>query len=242
MRAADRIIDYTAHTESGGRYDAWNPDDNGHGASYGLIQFNQRVGTLPQVLKGMYEADPDQFESIFGSYAASMSDPAWVKAANLNVPAIATYSRGVLTGGAMYRASQVPEFQAVQRAWAKSGYFDPAVAAAKAVGLQSERAMAMLYDTSVQWGDGSMRTFLLHAIESFGGRPVAEKEVLTKFASLADGTKYTRRTKILNDSSLSDDAFDSVMSALADADEASVYAVAAAVAGAALLLWWVIRR
>ena len=241
MNSADRIIEYTARTESGGRYDAWNPDDNGRGVSYGLIQFNQKVGTLPEVLRDMRAANPARFDAIFGKYASGMATPSWVRAANLNDPAIATYSRGVLTGGAMYHASREPDFQAVQRAWAKSGYFDPSVQAAQAVGLKSERAMAMLFDTSVQWGDAQMRTFLVQALRSFSGQ-ASEKDVLTKFASLADGSKYQRRTKILSDPNLSDDVYGGFMTALIEADETSVYAVTAVIAGAALLLWWYIRR
>ena len=171
MNSADRIIEYTARTESGGRYDAWNPDDNGRGVSYGLIQFNQKVGTLPEVLRDMRAANPTRFDAIFGKYASGMATPSWVRAANLNDPAIATYSRGVLTGGAMYHASREPDFQAVQRAWAKSGYFDPSVQAAQAVGLKSERAMAMLFDTSVQWGTPRCGRFSFRRFGRSAGKP-----------------------------------------------------------------------
>src|SRR6185503_9381628 len=50
LSAVDRVIDKTARVEGGGRYDAFNPNDNGHGISFGLIQFNQKAGSLPQLM------------------------------------------------------------------------------------------------------------------------------------------------------------------------------------------------
>src|SRR5258706_499414 len=65
----DRLIDYTARNEGGGNYSAWNPNDNGAGVSFGLIQFNQKRGSLPTLMQRMHDKDPAKFDQIFGPHA-----------------------------------------------------------------------------------------------------------------------------------------------------------------------------
>lgn len=239
LTGAERVIDYTARVESGGRYDAWNPNDMGQGVSYGLIQFNQRVGGLPDLFQTMRTMNPARFSAIFGDHAGNFADRNWVRGANLNVLPYASYAGGKLTGGVMLAASQEPDFQAAQRALAKSGYFDPAVAVALEVGWKSERAHAMLFDTAVQRGSGNMRKFAQQAATAFSN----EADALVKFAALADAGKDSngnyvflkRRTKILTDPNVSDRPFD-----LMNAGEGAPLAAAMVFAG--LVLWWWGRR
>jgi len=190
----DRIIDRTARFESGRRYDAWNPDDAGHGVSFGLIQFNQRSGTLPTLVQRMSQANPQRFDEIFGPHAANMQSPSYVRSADLNDPDLRAR---------LERAGREPEFQQVQRDLARTGYYDPAARMAERHGLHSERALAMLFDSSVQNGTGGTDRFLRQAAEGGG----SEREVLERFARLADrGAANGRRTRILNDASFSDAA------------------------------------
>ena len=79
-------MDRTARFESGRRYDAWNADDNGHGVSFGLVQFNQQVGTLPTLLQRMHARDPERFNRIMGPHAQHLQNASWVRGANLNAP------------------------------------------------------------------------------------------------------------------------------------------------------------
>ncbi len=189
----DRIIDYTARTEGGGKYDAWNPNDAGHGVSFGLIQFNQDVGSLPSLFKGMHEKNPAKFNQTFGPHAQNLLNESYVRNANLNDPDIKAR---------MQASAKDPEFQQVQRDLARKGYYEPAARMAAEKGLTSERAHAMLFDSAVQNGVGGTQRYLNQAAAAGG----SEKQILERFAHLADANRYSgnRRTRILNDPNLSD--------------------------------------
>jgi len=193
LSPSDRIIDYTARTEGGGRYDAWNPNDAGHGISFGLIQFNQKSGSLPSLLRGMNEANPEKFAQTFGADSNKLLDESYVRSANFNTPEWKSRFQ---------EAGRVPEFQQVQRDLAKSGYFNPAVAMGKDHGLTSERSQALLFDSCVQNGVGGTREMLDQAARGGG----SEREIQARFADLADAGQYgnNRRHNILRDGNLSD--------------------------------------
>ncbi len=188
---ADRIIDRTAQFESGRRYDAWNPDDNGHGVSFGLIQFNQQVGGLPSLLRRMSERNPARFNEIFGPYASNLRSASYVRNADLNDPDLRAR---------LQRAGRDPELQQVQRDIAREQYYDPSARLASQFGLRSERALAMLFDSSVQNGVGGTQRFLRQAAAGGGD----ERAILERFASLADRGRRGRRTRLLNEPSFSD--------------------------------------
>lgn len=193
LSGVDRIIDYTARTEGGGRYDAWNPNDAGHGVSFGLIQFNQKRGSLPSLFKGMHEANPEKFNGVFGPHAQNLLSESYVRSANLNDPDIKSR---------MLEAGRDPELQQVQRNLARSDYYEPAAKMAAEHGLTSERAHAMLFDSAVQNGVGGTRKYLRQAAAGGG----SERDILRRFANLADDNRYSgnRRTRILHDPNLSD--------------------------------------
>ncbi|MCB9638585.1 MAG: chitosanase [Myxococcales bacterium] len=201
-QAIDRLIDYTARNEGGGRYDTWNPNDNGHGVSFGLIQFNQKSGSLPTLMNRMSQANPERFNQIFGPYADNMRNPEWVRNANLNDPDIKAR---------MLQAGREPEFQKVQRDLAREGYFEPTNRLAEQYGITSERGRAMLFDTAVQYGLGSASrnnglTGMLQRARQQVGPNASERELLSALADQADTHGYdaNRRHRILNDPNLSD--------------------------------------
>ncbi|MCK6508532.1 chitosanase [Myxococcota bacterium] len=201
-QAIDRLIDYTARNEGGGRYDAWNPNDNGHGVSFGLIQFNQKSGSLPTLMNRMHQADPEKFNQIFGPHADNMRNPDWVRNADLNNPDIKAR---------MQQAGRDPDFQKVQRDLAREGYFEPTNRLADQYGIQSERGRAMLFDTAVQYGLGSAArnnglTGMLQRARQEVGPNASERELLSALANQADTHGYdaNRRHHILNDPNLSD--------------------------------------
>jgi peptidoglycan hydrolase-like protein with peptidoglycan-binding domain len=188
----DRIIEHTLRFESGGRYDAWNADDNGHGVSFGLIQFNQQVGSMPRLLREMNARDPQRFRDTFGPHANNMLNADWVRGANLNSPDI---RRRLQASG------RDPVFQGVQRDLAREAYLDPAIAMGAEHGITSERGIAMLFDSAVQNGRGGTRSRLRQAARGGG----SEREILDRFAGLADrGRTNGRRRRLFNSESLSD--------------------------------------
>ena len=210
----DRIIDSTARNEGGGRYDAWNPDDNGAGVSFGLIQFNQKAGSLPTLLQRMHDQDGGKFDQIFGPYAANLQSSAWVRGANLNDPDLKAR---------MVTAGRDPEFQQVQRDLAREAYYDPASRLLDGVGLTSERAHAMAFDISVQYGVGGFASKLQAAVAGGGG----ERAILTRLADLSDTHTYdnNRRHRILSDPNLSDGPVESTPAPQPPPGQGGVYTV-----------------
>jgi LysM repeat protein len=209
LGSVDKLIDKTARVEGGGRYDAFNPNDNGHGISFGLIQFNQKAGSLPTLMKEMHTKDPAKFNQVFGADAQRMLDTNFVRSANLATPEMKAKFR---------EAGAHPAFQQVQRDLAKRDYFDPAQKVGEANGIKSERGMAMLFDASVQLGVGGM-TSRLKAAAAGGG---SERDILERFAASADNVTggHNRRRNLLNDPTLSDGPLGSAPSAPIDGDEA----------------------
>jgi hypothetical protein len=198
--AIDRIIDITARTEGGGRYDAWNPDDNGHGVSYGLIQFNQQSGTLPELLKSMHSADAGLFYDVFsrtGTDPSDFLDADWVRNAELNSPQYFN---------ALIEAAQYPVFQRAQRDLARIIYFAQTDALAKKYGLFSERAYAMIFDAFVQRSPSTVKNAMADAVRAGG----SELEILSMFAfNVDETTSGTRRRDLFASRSLSDKPFGS---------------------------------
>lgn len=224
LSAIDRIIDHTAQVE-GGRptaarphrpYDAWNANDAGYGVSFGMIQFNQKTGSLPAVFQRMRERAPARFDALFGPWAARLVDPAWVKSNDLNEPDL---KARIIQSGAER------EFQQAQRDVARSLYFGQAEKLAREVGIKSQRGYAMLFDAFVQRSPTRVRQ-AARAAKAQGG---AERQVLTSFAQQVDEGGWTRRQKLLDDPALSDDPVPRL----------TLYVAGAAVLGSFLLylLW-----
>lgn len=204
VSAVDRVIDYTARKYESARdsYWAYVPNDNGKGISYGFIQFNQQVGELPALFKEMSKLAPSKFSQLFGSYAPKMLQETWVRTSDL---------AGDADFVARLRVSgQEPEFQQAQRNLAKRKYFDPTALTVKNLGLKSERAYAMAYDTAVQRGAGTANRLLIEAAKATPAAPDWERQVLGKFAVTSDTTTaagvVNRRKQMLTDLGLSDAA------------------------------------
>lgn len=187
----DRLIDITARAESGGDYSKWTPDDNGHGPSFGLIQYNATRGSLGKLIMMMREAKPEWFRLLFGS--APWTAEQWA-AHVANAPNIC---RDLLQ-----LSGQVPIWQKCQRDLARTEYFDPAAKLCAKFGLISERAHAMALDVSIQYGVGG----LSEKLYTCRNEPT-ERLKLEHLALLADTHTYdtNRRHTLLQSRELSDD-------------------------------------
>ena len=187
----DSVIRFTAANEGGvGGYSTFNPNDNGHGVSYGFIQFNQTVGSLPQLLQAMQAANPTKFSTIFGSVAPQLINPDWVKANSL-----------VGYKNQFQQAGLVPEFQLAQRKLARSQYWSSAASVAGQLNLQSQRAYAIFFDTCVQRGSAAAMNIAKQV--SNVSDPTQK---LSQYCQIADSVALSgdRRTHLLTDSRLSD--------------------------------------
>ena len=153
MEWMDRVIERVSEHE--GRYDSLNRDTDGAGLSYGILQWTQKTGDLAVLLAAMFEADANAFKRIFG--------PKWAELLELTK----NQSREPLDGGVLWKdpwvdrfreAGRYPVFQAVQRKLARKGvHFRGAVDVSKIMGVATERAMALFFDTAVQQGAGASR-------------------------------------------------------------------------------------
>lgn len=197
-----KMLDRTARHESGevapdnvgGRYGSIDRHDGDAGISYGLLHFNQRRGALPHLLRRLYAADPLKFVEIFGDQTWNLLNERWVR------------RRLVLSDtlqAALQAAGAVPIFQEVHRTLARELYLEPAQQLAAEFGLSGERALAMIFDTCVQWGVGGAHRFLRRA------RHPDPEVMLTRFAQATDvcgkkSCKYERRTVALVDPGLTD--------------------------------------
>jgi hypothetical protein len=253
-----KVIEFTAKTESGGRYDVWNPADRDAGVSFGLIQFNQGKGRTASPLALVFQElrllNPAKFNEVFGPWASKIVDPAWMKSGDMNDPDLVVVARkpggtSIVAGGRMMRAMKELPMETAQLLRAKKDYFDAAAKAAKTLGLKSQRAHAMLFDMAVQSGPANMAKIALKAKQTAGlhglGAATAavtapsEKSVLEKFAVLADedasskiGATTDRRQKLFSNPALSD----ATMYGL------TAGAVVAAGLATGAILWWRRRK
>lgn len=184
MDWVERVIAAVSRHEGG--YASQNRNTDRAGLSFGIIQWSQRTGELGKLLARMQAADPELFAATFG--------PEWRTL-------LETTKRGSLdpVGGAVLwaepwtsrfrRAGGEPVFQAVQRRLARDGeHFRAAEQTARALGVTTERALALFYDTAVQQGPGRARRVadeLLSAWKSQGRERVGYAELLAAYAQKA---------------------------------------------------------
>lgn len=197
----DKLIDLVAHVESGGDYSKWNPDDNGNGPSFGLIQFNSKKGGLGRLMIAMQKADPAGWDALFPKEA-------WKPLARELGRLVASFPG--LYRGPLQASGKVPLWQKCQRDLARSEYFEPAARLCSRYGLLSERAHAMAFDVAVQYGPTGLANMLASAVqlalhEGVTGAPT-ERQVLERLADLADTHSYDneRRNRLLKSPTLSD--------------------------------------
>ena len=137
----------------------WSVQKNidGNGVSYGIIQWTQLGGGLFKVLTRMRSADPDFFDATFGGAggaAAAARMMASVQAKSLApVDGVVLWEQPWL--GRFIAAGYHEPFQQAQLYEAQnSEYMKGAIAIARLLGPQSERAMVCYYNRTVHQGPG----------------------------------------------------------------------------------------
>jgi hypothetical protein len=173
-----RLVQPVARFESGTEgYSAINADgefsDPAHaayqrkhyGLHWGLVQLNQRSGALGRCLVACERRNPASFREVFGMAADDL----------IRVTTAATEEERLQpVGGAplweepwltrFREAGRVAEFQAAQNEVAIEGYFDPNLRFAAALGFDSDRALAMLYDRCIGLGNAGGRRWVAKAV------------------------------------------------------------------------------
>ncbi|MCK6529702.1 hypothetical protein L6R50_19825 [Myxococcota bacterium] len=149
MTWVPRVIARVMRHEGG--YDAVNPNRDGAGVSFGILQWNRR--TLARLLAEMYATDPDGFRRVFGPswaallQAANSGGMAKVDGAHLwQEPWLSRFRA----------AGRHPPFQRVQDRVAREGeHLRAAEKVARGLNVPTERALALFFDTAVQQGAGA---------------------------------------------------------------------------------------
>ncbi len=185
------IINQTAVHESGGDFGAVNRDGEfegrfnraGHvhpasgrfhiGLSYGVVQFTQDSGTLGKLLEEMRQRDPSTFADVFGRNSDALVDLTTANGATSQ----RTPPRGVrvrpLNGADLWEdpwvsrfrdAAEHKPFQSAQLLLAARLYLDPMVQFASWLGLNTDRALGMVFDRSVQMGRGGARRWIMDQV------------------------------------------------------------------------------
>ena len=150
------------------QYSAFNPDTEFHdhanpayhrqhiGLSFGLIQFTQRSGALGKVLAAYRGTDPGEFAQVFGPSADEL-----LRVTNAQTPdaRLAPVEGRVLWDpvwtNRFVEAGRRQGCRTAQRKIAVEAFLDPHLPIAAWLGLDSERALAMLYDRCVHQGNGA---------------------------------------------------------------------------------------
>jgi hypothetical protein len=194
IRARKKIIETIAKFESGGGrnpYKAINADtefaslkwheayQRYHiGLSYGLVQFTQDGGSLGKLLSMMRERDKAAFDRIFGNGDANRAQRL------IDVTNAAGASSSAVKGGRSARVQPVDgadlwvtpwrerfeaagdhvPFQSAQNELASTEYLDPILQFCEWLGLNTDRAVAMVYDRSVQMGVGGAKKWVIGAV------------------------------------------------------------------------------
>jgi hypothetical protein len=181
-----RIITFVSATE--GRADSLNRNLDGAGLSYGILQWNQRSGSLGVLLRELYQADPVAFPQIFGPSWSALLE-ATARGGLERVEGVPLWEEPWVSR--FVAAGRYAPFVAVQWRLAEQGeHFQGALDAARTLGVHTERALALFFDRSVQQGPGTARQ-MAEQLRARGqtGYP----EVLLAYSELA-AARFRRTT------------------------------------------------
>jgi hypothetical protein len=205
-----RILERVGALESGNDYSAINADGEYEGRfgtdhpayhhyhvglSYGFIQFTQDSGKLGQLLRLMQSRDQDAFSEAFGPDASQLiavttsPGPPSRKSPEGRSPRVQPVAGADIWQEpwvSRFRAAgRNTSFQAAQRELAATGYLDPMLEFAGWLGLDTERALTLVADRSVQMGVGGAKRWIVSTVGPINA-PAVRQQALTSlgFADL----------------------------------------------------------
>jgi peptidoglycan hydrolase-like protein with peptidoglycan-binding domain len=167
----ERVLQLTADFEGHG-FGLAQGNFDGAGVTWGIIGFTLQGGELQRVMHEVDRSDPQAVDAAFGALA-----PAW-----RNVLAETSWSRQLAWADsislgtskarlqpawvqAFARLGALPVTQQVQIEIAHQRYYEPALRSAGRLDLETERGVALCFDTHVQ--SGGVRDSVFHASERF---------------------------------------------------------------------------
>lgn len=134
------------------------------GLGFGLVLFTQESGRLGSVLRLMRRRDPETFDLVFGPQAEALIA---VTNAATSDGRLQPVGGEPLSGNGWVerfrRAGAVPAFQAAQNEEIIEGQFKPMLKVTAALGIVTDRGLAMAYDRVVTQGLGGGLRFVVRA-------------------------------------------------------------------------------
>jgi len=135
------------------------------GLHWGLMQANQRSGSLGRILVACERRNPVRFREVFGPGRDELIRVTTAPTEEARLQPVQGSPLWQEPWISRFRAAgKVPEFQAAQNEEAIEGYFDTNLPFAAAIGFNSDRALAMLYDRCVNMGNAGGRRFVAQAV------------------------------------------------------------------------------
>lgn len=183
------IIEQIAHFESGNDYSKINADGEFEGKfgenhsayhtyhiglSYGIVQFTQDGGNLGRLLVMMRDRDRNMFNRIFGDHANDL-----IRVTTASGPISRKTSTGrsarvqPVDGADLWKepwlsrfreAGRQAAFQSAQNEAASTFYIEPILPFAGWLGLNTDRALTIVADRSVQMGPGGARRWIIGVV------------------------------------------------------------------------------
>ena len=147
-----------------------------YGLEWGFVLLSQRSGALGRALEACQRRDAARFSEIFGPASAQLLSTTTAPTPEARLQPVDGAPLWQEPWLSRFRAGgEVPAFRAAQNEVAIEGYLDPNLAFAIAIGFDSDRALAMLFDRCIQMGNGAGPRFIIRAVSPLGGH---ESDVL----------------------------------------------------------------
>jgi hypothetical protein len=180
-----QIVREVAKADSGTDLYAAVAHQDGFGLCFGLVLFPQASGHLGAVLKLMRARDADSFQRIFGPGSDAL-------VATANAPTREERLRpvegenlwSVKWQGRFQAAGAVPAFQAAQNEQAIEGQFRPMLGIAGQLGFDTDRSLAMVYDSVITRGMGGGLRWVMNVAGPL--RTAAERSFALQSLDFAD--------------------------------------------------------
>lgn len=182
----DRVVGAVSGSE--GSFTTITRNDNGHGVSVGIRQWNQKVGELPNLLKSMHDANPEKFDQTFGRYSHNLQSESWVRHANM------AGNRDLMDR--MKTAMADPEFQKVQVEKARE-FTNRTMETAKNFGFHSDLGKALVTDLSNQLGEAGARNLMRRAGLHKGGTIDNEEAMIKRLGNMSHRPNNRTRFELL---------------------------------------------
>ena len=201
-----RIVRAVALSHSGTRLYAAEEHDSALGLLYGLALFPQASPHLGSALRLMRDRDGDTFRSVFGPASEELLGVTGAPEVAARLAPVAGEPLDRESWRARFRAAGVvPAFCAAQNEVAIEHQFRPMLATALALGLTTERALALGYDAVVARGVGGGVRWLTGVLGD--GPPVGSPSAaIAALVEAATGSARTRLERLRDTTFLTDTA------------------------------------